>query len=39
MIIALVTIKYLSELTDRLFEARMQRAAIKIRIHSQRFPR
>ncbi len=39
MIFALSAIKYLGELTDRFFEARMQRAAVKIRIHSHRFPR
>jgi hypothetical protein len=39
MIIALAAIKYLAELTDRFFEARMQRAAIRIRIDARRFPR
>jgi hypothetical protein len=39
MIVALAAVKYLGALTDRFFEARMQRAAIKIRIRSRRFPR
>jgi hypothetical protein len=39
MIAALTAIKYLSELTDRFFEARMQHAAVKIQARSQRFPR
>jgi hypothetical protein len=39
MITALAAIKYLGEFADRLFEARMQSAAIKIRIHSDRLPR
>ncbi len=39
MITALAAIKYLGELADRFFEARMQRAAVKIRVHTHRFPR
>jgi len=39
MIVALAAIKYLGALTDRFFEARMQRAAVKISIRSQRFLR
>jgi hypothetical protein len=39
MIIALAAIKYLGEFADRFFEARMERAAIKIRIHSDRAAR
>jgi hypothetical protein len=39
MIIALAAIKYLGDLTDRFFEARMRHAAVKIRIRAQRFTR
>ncbi len=39
MIAALAAIKFLSQLTDRFFEARMQHAAIKIDARSQRFRR
>jgi hypothetical protein len=38
MIAAIAAIKYLGQITDRFFEAQMQRAAIKIRVRSQRFP-
>jgi hypothetical protein len=37
MIAAIAAIKYLGQITDRFFEAQMQRAAIKIRVRSQRF--
>jgi hypothetical protein len=39
MIAALAVIKYLGELTDRLFDARMQRVAVKISARSRRFQR
>ena len=39
MITALAAIKYLGELTDRFFEARMQHAAVKIVVRAQHFPR
>ena len=39
MIVAIAAIKYLGQITDRFFEAQMQRAAIRIRVGSQRFPR
>jgi len=39
MIAALAAIEYLGRITDKLFEAQMQRAAIRIRARSQRFPR
>ena len=35
MITAFAAIKYLGELTDRFFEARMQRAAVRIVARSQ----
>jgi hypothetical protein len=38
MIAALAAIEYLGRITDKLFEAQMQRAAIRIRARSQRFP-
>jgi hypothetical protein len=38
MIVAIAAIKYLGQITDRFFEAQMQRAAIRIRVSSQRFP-
>jgi hypothetical protein len=39
MIAALAAIEYLGRITDKLFEAQMQRAAIRIRARSQRYPR
>lgn len=38
MIVA-IALHYLGQVTDRFFEARMQRAAIRIRERSHRFPR
>jgi hypothetical protein len=39
MIAALAAIKYLGDITDRFFEARMRHAAVKISVRSQRLPR
>ncbi len=39
MIVAIGAFKYLGQITDRLFEAQMQRAAVRIGVGSQRFPR
>ena len=36
--IALTALRYLAEITDRCFEARMQRAAVRIKARSQLFP-
>lgn len=38
MIAAFAAFDYLRQIADRLFEAQMQRAAIRIRARSQRFP-
>jgi hypothetical protein len=38
MIALIAAARYLSQITDRLFEAQMQRVAIKIRVRSQRLP-
>ena len=38
MIAALAAFKYLGEIADRFFEARMKEAAVRIRSRSQRFP-
>jgi hypothetical protein len=38
MIVAIAAIKYLGQITDRFFEAQMQRAAVRIRARSERFP-
>jgi hypothetical protein len=38
MIAAIAAFKYLGQITDRFFEAQMQRAAIRIGARSQRFP-
>jgi hypothetical protein len=39
MILAIAAFKYLGQITDRFFEAQMQRAAVRIGVGSQRFPR
>jgi hypothetical protein len=39
MIAAFAALNYLSQIADRLFESQMQRAAIRIRARSERFPR
>ena len=39
MIAALSAIEYLGRITDKFFEAQMRRAAIRIRVRSQYFPR
>jgi len=38
MIAALAAIEYLGRITDKFFEAQMQRAAIRIRVRSHYFP-
>jgi hypothetical protein len=38
MIALVAAAQYLSQITDMLFEAQMQQAAIKIRVRSQRLP-
>ena len=38
MLAALAAMEYLGRITDKFFEARMQRAAIRIRARSQYFP-
>jgi hypothetical protein len=38
MIAALAAIEYLGRITDKLFEAQMQRAAIRIQARWQRLP-
>jgi hypothetical protein len=37
MIAVLAAVEYLGRVTDRFFEAQMQRAAVRIRTRSQRF--
>jgi hypothetical protein len=36
--IALTALRYLGQIADRFFESQMQRAAVRIRARSQRFP-
>ena len=39
MIAVLAAIEYLGRITDKFFEAQMKRAAIRIKVRSQYFPR
>jgi hypothetical protein len=38
MIAAIAAFDYFRQIADRFFETRMQRAAVRIRVRSQRFP-
>jgi hypothetical protein len=39
MIVAIAAIEYLGQIADRFFATRMERAAVRIRPRSRRFPR